>query len=83
MPTVEMLFPNRERRTYSGGAPLGTMMKTTRLRNADDVSVFGPLHRTRHWRLFRHSEMATAVIVIVQERLQMARQAGPVEDDQM
>ena len=37
------------------------------LRNADDLSLFGRLNGTRHWRIFRQGEMTTAVMITAEE----------------
>ena len=50
-----------------GGTPLAAVVQTVDLRNADDLSLFGRLNGTRHWRIFRQSVMTTAVMIIAEE----------------
>jgi hypothetical protein len=65
----------------SGGTPLVAVVQPADLRDTDHPSFFGRLHGTRLGRLFRQSEMATAVMVVVEKPLEMARQTGLVEND--
>ena len=57
------------------------MVKTAYLRNTDDASPFGRLHRPFFWCVFRQSEVTAAVMVVLEEPAQMTRQAGLVEND--
>ena len=59
------------------------MVETTDLRDTDHPSFFGRLYGTRLGRIFRQSEMATAVMVVVEKQSEMARQTGLVENDQV
>jgi hypothetical protein len=44
---------------FSGGPPFITMVKTADLRNTDDASPFGRLHRPCFRRIFVPSQMST------------------------
>ena len=51
----------------SGGTPLVAVVQSADLRNADDLSLFGRLNGTGLGRIFRQSEMTTAVMIIAEE----------------
>jgi hypothetical protein len=67
----------------SGGASLVTMVQTADLRNADDPSLLGRLHGPWLGRIFLQRQVTTAVMVVVEKRSEMARQAGVIEDDDL
>ena len=57
------------------------MVQTTDLRNTDDAPLFGRLHRSWFGCVLVQRQVTAAVMVIVEKRLQMARQAGLVENN--
>src|SRR3954447_20772082 len=59
------------------------MVKTAHLRNADNLSPGGRLDGPGLGRILVQRQMAPAVMVVVEERLQMARQTGLIENDDM
>jgi len=57
------------------------MMQAAHLRNTDHPSLCGRLHRPWFGRIFLQSQVTAGVMVVVQEGLQMVRQAGLVENN--
>jgi hypothetical protein len=65
----------------SGGAPLVAMVQTSDLRNAHDASSFGRLHPWWFGCILVQSQVTTTVMITVEKRSEMARQAGLFKND--
>jgi hypothetical protein len=65
----------------SGRAPFIAMVQIADLRKAHDTSPLGRLHRSWFGCILVQSQVATTVMVIIEKRSEMARQAGLVEND--